>query len=232
MKTKLLLLILFSFFSLYSVTAQKSSKKITISGFVVDKYQYPVANANILIDNENTNIVTDFKGYYKVKVNHSAHKISILTFMPDPKEEAIDGRKRINFTLDAGLPPQMNDQVNAADEERVNVGYGNIKKKNLTTSVNRIDGTQMKFASYNSIYDMIRGQVPGVQVNGKRIKIQNASSIYMSTEPLFVVDGIEVKSIDNIFPQMVKSIEFLKGASASIYGSRGGNGVILITLKR
>ena len=79
---------------------------------------------------------------------------------------------------------------------------------------------------------MIRGQVPGVRVIGKSINIQNANSFMMGTKPLFVVDGTTVESIDNIPPQLVRSIEVLKGASASIYGSRGANGVILITLKR
>jgi TonB-dependent SusC/RagA subfamily outer membrane receptor len=77
---------------------------------------------------------------------------------------------------------------------------------------------------------MIRGEVAGVQVNGKSIRIQGPSSFNLSTEPLFVVDGIVVTSIDEISPQMVKSIDILKGSAASIYGSRGSNGVILINL--
>ena len=77
---------------------------------------------------------------------------------------------------------------------------------------------------------MIRGEVPGVQVNGTSIIIQGASSLTLSTEPLFVVDGIVVNSIDYISPISVKSIEILKGSAASIYGSRGANGVILIRL--
>ena len=77
---------------------------------------------------------------------------------------------------------------------------------------------------------MLRGEVPGVQVNGTSIRIQGASSLTLSTEPLFVVDGVTVNSIDHILPQMVKSIQVLKGSSAAIYGSRGANGVLLINL--
>jgi TonB-dependent SusC/RagA subfamily outer membrane receptor len=76
---------------------------------------------------------------------------------------------------------------------------------------------------------MLQGQ-PGVQVNGTRVIIQGQSTIIGSTDPLFVVDGSIVTSIEGISPQTVKSIEILKGPSASIYGSRGANGVILITL--
>jgi TonB-dependent SusC/RagA subfamily outer membrane receptor len=76
---------------------------------------------------------------------------------------------------------------------------------------------------------MLRGQ-PGVLVNGRSVIIQGISTIYGSTEPLYVLDGAIVSTIDGIPPQMVKSIEILKGPSASIYGSRGANGVILVTL--
>jgi TonB-dependent SusC/RagA subfamily outer membrane receptor len=75
---------------------------------------------------------------------------------------------------------------------------------------------------------MIKGEVPGVQVNGTSITIRGTGSIMSSTEPLFIVDGIAVNQISDISPVEVKSIEVLKGASASIYGSRGANGVILI----
>lgn len=231
MRTKIFFLILLSVLCFNGLTAQKRDKKVTISGYVLDKYQFPVANASILIDNENTNLVTDTKGYFKVKVSPSAAKISIRIPMSGIIEESIDGRKRINFSLDTSIPQQMDNLYNAEDEE-INVGYGTEMKKNLTTPVNKIDGTEKKFASYSTIYDMIRGEVPGVRVSGKSIKIQNASSFLMGTEPLFVIDGVTVQSIDLVMPQMVKSIEVLKGASASIYGSRGSNGVILITMKR
>jgi TonB-dependent SusC/RagA subfamily outer membrane receptor len=76
---------------------------------------------------------------------------------------------------------------------------------------------------------MIRGRVPGVEVSGKSIKIRGSNSLNVSTEPLFVVDGVIVKEIDDISPETVKSIEVLKGPDASIYGTRGSNGVIVIT---
>jgi TonB-dependent SusC/RagA subfamily outer membrane receptor len=232
MKTKTFFIILLSVFSLISLSGQKSSKKVTISGYVVDKYQFPVTNTSILIDDEKTDIVTDAKGYFKVKVRPSAVKIGIFTSFSEIKEETIAGRRRINFTLDAGIPQHVNIPNINADDELINVGYGSVKKKNLIIPVNKIDGTGMKYASYSTIYEMIRGQVPGVHVSGKNIKIQNASSFLLNTNPLFVVDGIMVETIDNIPPQLVSSIEVLKGAAASIYGSRGANGVLLITLKK
>jgi TonB-dependent SusC/RagA subfamily outer membrane receptor len=84
---------------------------------------------------------------------------------------------------------------------------------------------------YQDIYDMIRGRVAGVEVSGKSIKIRGTNSLNISTEPLFVVDGIVVREIDDIAPETVKSIEVLKGPDASAYGIRGSNGVIVITRK-
>jgi TonB-dependent SusC/RagA subfamily outer membrane receptor len=77
---------------------------------------------------------------------------------------------------------------------------------------------------------MIQGKVPGVDVVGNKITIRGVGSLNLSSDPLFVVDGVAVSSIDNISPREVKSITVLKGASAAIYGTRGANGVILITL--
>jgi TonB-dependent SusC/RagA subfamily outer membrane receptor len=145
-------------------------------------------------------------------------------------DEPINGRTSIDFRYKTIARSQTSDKTNSQNSESVNVGYGSLKKSDMTTAVGKIDGQNYKYASYNNIYDMIRGEVPGVQVNGKSIQIQGPSSINVSTEPLLVVDGMVVNSIDDIRPIQVKSIEILKGSSASIYGSRGSNGVILITL--
>ena len=85
---------------------------------------------------------------------------------------------------------------------------------------------------YQDIYDMIRGRVAGVEVSGRSIKIRGTNSLNVSTEPLFVVDGVIVREIDDISPETVKSIEVLKGPDASVYGVRGSNGVIVITRKK
>ena len=79
---------------------------------------------------------------------------------------------------------------------------------------------------------MIRGEVPGVQVSGTNILIRSASSVIAGTEPLYIVEGVPVNSLEGIQPQNVKTIEVLKGSAASIYGTRGSNGVIIITLKK
>jgi TonB-dependent SusC/RagA subfamily outer membrane receptor len=117
------------------------------------------------------------------------------------------------------------------EEEMVNIGYGKVRKEDLTTPTGQIDGKNNKYDSYTSIYDMIRGEVPGVQVVGTQILIRGMSSINSSNDPLLVVDGMPVSSIDNISPRQVKSISVLKGSDAAIYGTRAAGGVILIDLK-
>lgn len=79
---------------------------------------------------------------------------------------------------------------------------------------------------------MIKGKIPGVVVNGESIRIRGPNSFFQNNDPLFVVDGIPVSSISNIRPNMVESISVLTEAAASIYGSRGVNGVIVITLRK
>jgi TonB-dependent SusC/RagA subfamily outer membrane receptor len=231
MNTKIFFLMLFSVLSVTSSFGQKNNKKITITGIVLDLNQKPVSGAMIFIDNQKTNIITDEKGFYKIKVSPLAKIITVFTLPNGPAEEEINGRTSINFILRTSQQSPENEIQNKSDEETVNVGYGTMKKKNLTTQVGKIDGANNKFASYRNIYEMIRGELPGVQVTGKSIMIQGPSSINLSNEPLLVLDGVVVSSVDDISPQQVKSIEVLKGSAASIYGSRGANGVILIYLR-
>ena len=225
-KIRILLCLFLAVNSIIGLYGQKSGKRITITGYVVDGTTTPVADAIIMIDGEKTDKITDSKGFYKIKVRKENKKIGVFTSSNGIIEKEIEGRKNIDFTFPGSIPYLKADPK----EEPVDVGYGKVKKKDLIVPVGKIDGAKSKYAGYDNIYDMIRGQVPGVVVNGTSIIIRNASSINMSNEPLFVVDGVPVSTIDNILPQNVKSIEVLKGSAASIYGSRGSNGVILINL--
>lgn len=210
---------------------QKDGKKITIKGSVVDGTDASIANAIIMVDGEKTGIRTDSKGFFKIKVRPENKKIGVFTYTNGIVEEDIAGRNEISFRFYGSVPDQESDEVDP-NEEVIDNGISTVKKKAVTGSVGKIDGTKAKYASYNSIYEMIRGEIPGVQVNGTSIMIRGATTIYGGTEPLFVVDGVPVITIDNIQPQMVKSIQVLKGSAAAIYGSRGSNGVIVINMRK
>ena len=210
-------------------SGQNTGRKIIITGKVVDGTSAPVANAIIMIDGEKTDYLTDRDGSYKIKVGKENTKIGVFTSPDRMIEEVLDGRNVINFKFTGSVPEQYKGKRDI-DNEVVDVGYRNAKKKTLTSPVGEIKGTKSKYASYNSIYDMIRGEVPGVAVNGTSIMIRSTTTVNGNTEPMFVVDGVPVNTIDNIQPIDVRSISILKGSSAAVYGSRGSNGVIIINL--
>lgn len=121
-------------------------------------------------------------------------------------------------------------------DDSVNIGYGYVRKSELTNSVSSVDVNQDEIGSYSDIGEYLQGRVPGLSVtksgDGYKYVIRGINSINASTDPLFLVDGCEVSSIDYLNPRDIKSVEVLKDASASIYGTRGGCGVIMITTRR
>ena len=121
-------------------------------------------------------------------------------------------------------------------QDSVNVGYGYVKKENLTNSVSSLNLNNKDVASYNDIGEYLQGRVPGLTVikDGSRYRflIRGMNTINGTSEPLLIVDGVEVSDISFLNPQDISSIDVLKDASASIYGARGAFGVILITTKR
>ena len=127
-------------------------------------------------------------------------------------------------------------RVRQMEDDSIYVGYGYIKRKNLTTSVSKVDVMDIQMKGYTSIGEYLKGRVPGLQVmktgSGYRYLIRGVSSINSPTDPLFIVDGMEVNDIDSINPNDIERVEVLKDASASIYGNRGACGVTIITTKR
>jgi len=229
MRIRICLFVLFSLLIFSVSSGQKNNKKIVITGQVTDALQRPLAGAIIFLDGRNTNVATDNEGSYKLKVRPDADSLTVVTFTSGMSTVAIAGRTRINFVLGGSELAQQNIQGKKADDQKVDIGYGDVNQKNLLTQVSTIDGQNSKYATYKNIYEILKG-TPGVIVKGSSVQIQGQASFNSGTEPLYVVDGMVVGSVDGISPSMVESISVLKGSSASIYGSRGANGVILITL--
>jgi outer membrane receptor for ferrienterochelin and colicin len=124
----------------------------------------------------------------------------------------------LSLTLNAwGQKKEKRTRADKADKE---LAADTLKKQKKPAPMN----------TYTDIYQMIRHTVPGVVVSGKRIVVQGPNSFFGSSDPLFVVNGHRVPSIDYISPTEVKSIKLLKGSNANIYGNEGANGVISITL--
>ena len=213
-------LLLAAFIASLPLSGQKANKKVIISGIVVDGKRNPVSNVFITIDGKVSNSVTDQQGYYKIKTSPDAEKIGFSTIWSEGVEELIGGRTTINHTLNMPLVKKEIPENNSSDSE--------ISEQ--SPSISSSKGLNKNYSSFKTIYELIQNEFPTILVQGKSITIPGSVSLKLSTEPLFLVDGIEVTSVENIIPGTISSIQVLKGSSASIYGMKGANGVILINL--
>lgn len=118
------------------------------------------------------------------------------------------------------------------DDEEVNVGYGTVKKRDLSHPVSSLQVKGDEVRTYRDMYEYLKGRVAGVMVTtGNRIIIRGVNTINGSSDPLIIVDGAECQDLSTINPNDVKSVDILKDSAAAIYGVRGANGVIVITTK-
>ena len=233
MKNKLVLILLIFLAAVNILSAQRGERKKTITGYVVDINYQPVSGAAIMVNDEATKVVTGTEGFYRVKARPSEQTI-ISAVISTSGGEPIIVRKplgeisRLDFILPVSLVnTQAFENYRYDGEKKLDIGYGTINKKDLTGSVSTLDNRNSRYAVHTSIYEMLR-ELPGVVVRGTDIQVQGPTSRNLSTQPLFIVDGNYVNTISHISPMMVKSVEVLKGPSASIYGVRGANGVIII----
>jgi len=236
MKNKLFFLVLVGLFIVGNANAQKKkhAKKVLLKGVVLDTENKPIQKASIFVDGKNRKILSDENGRFELKVRSNAKTITVFTITQGATEMAYKGEKEIIFIIKA-VDNIEEDPLNAPDLEvndLINTGYIKAHKRNLTTNVREINRNTIKNAHhYVSIYDMIQGEVAGVIISGNTIRIRGIGSLSGNTTPLFIVNGMPVSSFDHISPSQVKSISILKDSSAAIYGVRGANGVIVITLK-
>jgi len=125
------------------------------------------------------------------------------------------------------------------DEETIDMGYSSTSRNSNAFTVSEVTMTEAEEQTFNNIFDYLRNKVPGVEVSNTRsasdrphVQIRGTRSILGNeSEPLFIVDGVEYPQIDVIRPDEIYSVRVLKDSAASSYGSKGANGVILITTK-
>ncbi|MDN3686249.1 TonB-dependent receptor [Cyclobacterium jeungdonense] len=213
---------------------------VTISGTVLDENGEPLPGATISVQGTTRGTVTDLDGKFSITVpEESSLVISFIGY----QSQTIKAGNQSNITI------RMN-QDSSALEEVVVIGYGTQKKSDLTGSVGSVGESELNERPSPSLNQALAGRVAGVQVNvnsgrpGGRtnVRIRGFSSINSSNNPLYVVDGVQLpmsnqaqasNAIDYINPNDIVSVEVLKDASSTaIYGSRGANGVILITTKK
>ena len=119
------------------------------------------------------------------------------------------------------------------ENDVVDIGYGVIDRKDVTTSVSRLNVERNEVQTYSNIYDYLRGRVPGVTVGAdNRIIIRGVGTNSSNTDPLILVDGVPMTDISGINPTDVQSVDVIKDGSSAIYGMQGANGVIIITTRK
>ena len=206
---------------------------LTITGRVTDVSGAPLQGVTVMVRGTTNGAMTNRDGRYSLS---NVPDDAILTFSfvgMEKKEISVSGKMEINVTM-------IQEAVGMS--EVVAVGYGTMKKSDLTGSLSSISSKSIQNQPMNDFSQVLQGRAAGVIVtnstgapgNMAKIRIRGANSINGSNDPLYVIDGVPtVSDINPINPYDVKSVEILKDASATaIYGSRGANGVILITTKR
>lgn len=229
-----------------------SFAQVTVKGTVKDaETQEPLIGASVMIKGGTLGAVSDIEGNYSIEItdiNKTILKFSYVGY--EAQEVAVKGRTTIEVNLEV-----------VTLEEIVVVGYGEVRKSDLTGSVSTVKKDNIEELSINTADQLLQGRAAGVFVSSNNsqpggtanIRIRGTNSLSSSNEPLYVIDGVIVEydgstgNAGDIFdntsspsnplaglnPQDIESVEVLKDASATaIYGSRGANGVIIITTKR
>jgi len=210
----------------------QAQQQKSVSGKVTDTNGQPLPGVTIVIKGTTTGTVTDIDGHYSLS-NIPADAVLQFSFVGMKTQDIpLEGKTTIAIT--------MQEETIGIDEV-VAIGYGTVKKQDLTGSVSSIKSDALKERAITTLGEAFAGQLAGVraqQTSGKpgaelNIVIRGYNSISTVNAPLYIIDGVPVDDITDLNPNDISSIEVLKDASSSaIYGSRGANGVILLTTKQ
>lgn len=217
--------------ALFIATAA-SAQTWEVKGTVTDATGEPLIGASVIVKGTSQGVSTDIDGQYTLQARQDATIVfSYVGY--NTREVKVDSRHTIDVTLD---------ENNQVLDEVVVVGYGSLSKKELSSSIVQVDKDKFQLGGMNNAMEMLSGQVAGLNVsttspadpNGSSdLQVRGATSISASNGPLVVIDGVAGGDIRTLAPQDIESMTVLKdAASAAIYGTRGANGVILVTTKK
>lgn len=209
---------------------QEQQQSISVTGTVVDQNGEPLMGVNVIEKGTTNGTMTDMDGRFTLSVPGNATlQISYIGYTTE--EVVVNNQTKLNITL-------KEDSQNL--DELVVVGYGAVRKADLAGSVAVLDSKSFKDQPIVQVSDALQGRVSGVQVQNSgvpggtvKIRVRGSGSINRSNDPLYVIDGIVRESgLTGLNPEDIRSMQVLKDASSTaIYGSRGANGVVLITTK-
>ncbi len=210
-----------------------SQTSVTVSGKVTDSGGEPLPGVNVFVKGTTVGTVTDINGTYTLQVDNPAQALLVFRFVGFNEQEiAVANQSTINVT--------MQDSSIGLDEV-VAIGYGVVRRRDLTGSVGSVKSDEIARTTTSNAMQAIQGRVPGVDIqqrdgqagSGININLRGNRSISASNAPLILVDGVEYGSTIDINATDIESMDILKdAASTAIYGTRGANGVIIITTKK
>lgn len=207
------------------------AQNIQVTGNVHDETGEPIIGASVIVVGATTGTATDFDGNFVLNNVPANGKLKVTYIGYNPAEVSVKGQTNVDVTLVEDS--QVLDEV-------VVVGYGTMKKSDLTGSVSSVGTEKLNAKGAPSVLEALQGSTPGVNITkntgrtngGLSIEIRGKSSLNSSTTPLFVVDGVICGDIDFLNPQDIERIDVLKDASSTaIYGSRASAGVVMVTTK-
>jgi len=223
-------LLAFSVWIAVVLSVQAQTKQIT--GKVTDSGSEPLIGVGVNVKGTTQGVTTDVNGSFKIGVPTEGNTVLVFKYLGFKTQEVTVGtRTSINVKLE--------DEITALNEVVV-IGYGTAKKKDLTGAVATVSADVIAAAPVSSALEAITGRVAGLQVSTTEgspdatltVRVRGGGSITGDNSPLYIVDGFPVSSIADIAPADIESITVLKDASSTaIYGSRGANGVILVSTK-
>ncbi|HKI90537.1 MAG TPA: TonB-dependent receptor plug domain-containing protein [Draconibacterium sp.] len=204
----------------------------TLTGKITAFDSIPLIGVNIMVKSTAQTVQSDSLGRFQVFCNPvDKLKINANGFFPKKVKITKDIRLiLVNLSLKKG------DNNLKMAERYVDIGYGHVNANRLLNAVSSLNNKDIDFSMYTDMYDLIQGQFPGVSVEGTTIIVRGTKTLYgvQGDAALIVIDGAIVTPQDfsNLSPLDVKSIDVLKDASASVYGSRGANGVVIVETKK
>lgn len=220
---KLIFSIMISIFACVAVFAQKQ-KAVPFNGVVADLLGQPLKGARVWVVDPNYYTTTDKKGKFGLTNVQPTDTLHVkykkqLYLIP------VDTMKSVRVRLGDELKFDVQQ-----DEELVNTGFGFVKRRESCNSTTGISGEMLVRTGRTDVLEALQGLVPGLTItNGKAI-IRGLATIYGSSDPIYIVDGVEVESLSYVNVYSVDRVEVLK--DANMYGAKGANGAILVTTKR
>ncbi|RLJ73783.1 SusC/RagA family TonB-linked outer membrane protein [Pedobacter alluvionis] len=225
-------LLLFTFLSFIGLSlAQAQNRQLT--GTVKDKKDgQTLIGVSVALAGTKNGTSTDANGTFKISIPANGAVLTFTYIGYKTKNVTVTNETKLSVTLD--------EDANNLEEVTVNVGYGVVRKKDLTGAVGSVGADVIAAAPVSSALEAIQGRVAGINISSTEgspnaeltVRVRGGGSITGDNSPLYIVDGFPVATIADIAPQDIESIDILKDASSTaIYGSRGANGVILVTTK-